>query len=475
MAPKKTTQSRQTTAQHAAARKASASKTPQLVELGKSGLTQYGGYVFEEFLPKLTGRNWIYAVREMTSNDAVINSVLFVIEMFAKQTTWDVVAASEDAADKQEAEIMRGVLFDDMSMTWADMLSEILTMLPWGWSYFETVFKRRSGESSDPAANSKFNDGRIGLRKLAIRAQESLVRWEFDDNGGIQGMYQSAAPDYVMRFIPIEKALLFRTTAHKGNPEGRSIIRGAYRSWYFKNRIENIEGVGIERDLAGLPWGKLPSDYMDPAADDDKKAVYENFKNIITGVKRDEQEGLVTPSDRDANGNLYFEVSLLSTGGQRQFDTDKIITRYDQRIAICALADFILLGHTQKAGSYGMTRTKGEMFTTALSAWLDSTCDVFNRHLIPRLQRLNGKPTDKLPKLVHGEVEKVDLTELAAYISALSGAGITFTPEEQQYLKEQAKLPVTQDDTQLEDDTAGGQSDGADNGQDNGQDQPIGE
>ena len=62
---------------------------------------------------------------------------------------------------------------------------------------------------------------------------------------------QLAPPSYKQVVIPMEKCLLFRTQTHKNNPEGRSILRNAYRSWYFKKRIEEIEGVGIERDLAG--------------------------------------------------------------------------------------------------------------------------------------------------------------------------------------------------------------------------------
>ena len=62
--------------------------------------------------------------------------------------------------------------------------------------------------------------------------------------------------------IPRAKCLLFRPTAYKSNPEGRSILRTAYRPWYNLTQIENIEGIGIERDLAGLPVVKVPPEVM---------------------------------------------------------------------------------------------------------------------------------------------------------------------------------------------------------------------
>jgi hypothetical protein len=52
--------------------------------------------------------------------------------------------------------------------------------------------------------------------------------------------------------------MLFRTKSRKGSPEGKSILRNAYRSWYFKRRIQEIEGIGIERDLAGFPTLTAP-------------------------------------------------------------------------------------------------------------------------------------------------------------------------------------------------------------------------
>jgi hypothetical protein len=53
-------------------------------------------------------------------------------------------------------------------------------------------------------------------------------------------MVQMAPPRYQTTVIPIEKSLLFRTSIAKGNPEGVSLLRTAYRSWYFKKRLEEF-------------------------------------------------------------------------------------------------------------------------------------------------------------------------------------------------------------------------------------------
>ena len=134
---------------------------------------------------------------------------------------------------REEAEFVAGCM-NDMSISWQDTINNILSMLVYGFSYHEIVYKRRSGLQDD-GNSSQFNDGRIGWRKLPMRSQDTVYEWNFDHSGGIEGMTQMnpiAGTGPV--FIPIEKALLFRTTTKLNNPRGKSILRSAYTSWYYQ-------------------------------------------------------------------------------------------------------------------------------------------------------------------------------------------------------------------------------------------------
>ena len=422
--------------------------------VGTSGLNRQGGKVEEEYERALMGSNRHKVLAEM-QNDAVISAVLYAMEMLIRQVPWNTIPANDSATAVAAADFLRECL-GDMSTGWMDTLSEILTFLPWGWAYMEVTYKMRKGpEQKDGRYRSKHRDGKIGWRSWGIRAQETLEEWEFDDNGGIKGMHQSAPPDYVSRFIPIEKALLFRTTTRKGNPEGRSIIRGAYRSWYFAKNIENIEGIGIERDLAGLPVGYLPASMLSGNASGDEKTAVEAYKKLLINIRRDEQEGILWPLHYDANGNVTSKLELLSTGGSRQFDTDKIVRRYDQRKAMTVLADFILVGH-DNVGSFALSSSKTNLFGVALGSFLDMIAGVsqdgrpvgvVNEYAIPRLMQLNNVSTDGYPILTHGDIEQVDLKELGEYLSKLAGAGAPLFPnvELEKWLKAQGGLPVVEE------------------------------
>ncbi len=103
-----------------------------------------------------------------------------------------------------------------------------------------------------------------------------------------------------------------------------------------REESEEIEGIGIKRDLAGLPVIYTPED-MDIWYSEDEtiSRIRAELENMVRGVRRDEREGLVLPG--------VFNMELLSTGGSRQFDTNAIIDRYDSGIAMTVLADFIFL------------------------------------------------------------------------------------------------------------------------------------
>jgi len=416
---------------------------PSFAEIGYTGLNRWGGNVYEEFLPQLKGKKAIKVYKEMSMNDATIGAILFAAKLLARRAEWRVRAASDSRADLEAKEFLESCM-DDMSITWTNTIAEILSMIVYGWSYHEIVYKRRLGASRDERHKSKYNDGRIGWRKLPGRAQITTNRWLFDETGGIKGMEQLGPPDYKAVVIPIEKALLFRTEADSNNPEGRSLIRNAYRAWFFKKRIEEIEGIGIERDLAGLPV-LIPPDGVDLWNDNDEDArkLRQIAESLVRNIRRDENEGIVLP--------FGWELKLVNTGSRRQFDTNAIINRYDQRIAITILADMVMLG-ADKVGSFALADVKKSLFSTALEALLDSIADVFNRYAIPRLFELNSFPRiSGLPKLEHGEVEAPSLDELAKYISALSGAQMPLFPDTdlENYLRRVARMPQISGNKQL--------------------------
>lgn len=418
----------------------------KMKELGRIGQNRYGGFFFEEFLPELRGKKGINIYNEMANNDDIIGAILFAIETLLRQTDWNVQPAGDTEKDREAAEFVESCM-NDMDKTWTDTISEVLSFITFGWSYHEIVYKRRMGRTKNPITNSKYNDGLIGWRKLPIRAQETLYQWEYDNEDNLLGMTQMPPPNYGLFTIPIDKALHFRTKSRKDNPEGRSVLRNAYRSWYFKRRIQEIEGIGIERDLAGLPvlYGPEGIELWD-AEDEESKKILAALETMVRNIRRDSMEGVVLPGG--------YKLELLSTGGARQFDTNKIIDRYDTRMAMTVLADFIFLGH-QQTGSFALSSNKTELFSMAIGSYLDIICQTFNSQGIPRLIDINGKHFEGItdyPKLIHGDIEDQDIEKLAKYIKEMAGIGILIPDDElEDFVRQVGHLPErTKDNSKRE-------------------------
>ena len=407
----------------------------RLKEIGRIGQNRYGGIIYEEFLQELRGRRGIETFKEMADNDDVIGAILYAIEMLIRQAKWSVEPAGATQKDRDAAEFVESCM-NDMADTWQDTISEILSFLTYGWSYHEIVYKRRMGRTKDERTYSKYDDGLIGWAKLPIRSQDTLYQWEYDENDNLLGMTQLPPPHYGLYTIPIEKALLFRTKSRKNNPEGRSILRNAYRSWYFKRRMQEIEGIGVERDLAGLPVLYAPEG-MDIWEDSEEMGrIRAGLEAIVKNIRRDEMEGIVLPAG--------YKLELLSSGGKRQFDTNAIISRYDTAIAITVLADFILLGH-QNQGSFALSSDKTNLFAMAIGAYLDMICAVFNDKAIPKLIDINCQTFSKItdyPKLIHGDIEDADITQISGFLKDMVGTGIVIPDAElEEYVRKIAKLP----------------------------------
>lgn len=413
-------------------------------EVGATGLRRFSGFIYDEFMTDLTGWKGIAIYKEMMFNDATVTASLRAIETLCRKVKWWAEPAGQSPEDEEAAEFLESCM-NDMSQTWIDTVVEVMTFLGYGHSLHEIVYKRRCGDSTEPAMRSKYVDGRIGWRKLPIRSQDTLYRWQFDDNGGIQGVEQLAPPHYYHVTIPVEKFLLFRTTVEKNNPLGHSVLRGAYRAWYMKKNIENIEAIGIERDLAGLPIMGVPSELLSVNASPQQKALLESLRNIVVNIRRNSQEGMLMPLSYDASGKPQYELKLLSTGGNRQFNTSDIINRWDQRIAMTMLADFLFIGQAGGAGSFSLVNSRADLFSNSLGSILDIIADVFNRYAVPRLFALNDFDISDYPKIKHGDVGAVNLQELGQYITQLAGAGAPLFPnvELEKYLMEVANLPAS--------------------------------
>lgn len=387
-----------------------------MAELGRTGLKEYSGIIDADFLREWRGQEAFKRANEMRLNSPVLAALLTAIEQSVGKIE---LSLTSDDGDTDKRLLLWQAQVGHMAGGLGDHLREALTFLPFGFSLFETVWSRF--------------ENYVIASKFGPRGQDTVYRWLLSDNGDIEGFVQQAAPRYALVEIPIQKLIHYRYRPERNNPEGRSILRPAWLAYYYAKNIMQIEAIGIERDLAGMPRIKMPenanTDTSDPNSD------FNVANKMVRNIRNDEQAGVVIP--------FGWEFDLVSTGGSRQFDTDKIISRYESRMLMSALAQFLMLGQNG-VGSFSLSRDMSDLFTMSVNTIGDIITDTLQSQFLPRLMRLNGFDADGL-KLTHSPAGDTDMTQLGEMLSKISGL-LTWTVDDEVWLRNEAGLPAVDPD-----------------------------
>jgi hypothetical protein len=425
------------------------SQTESTAILGVSGENTINGQIrSDEFLPELRGKKAIRKYREMRDNDSTIGAVMYATEQVLRDVDLKVCPCDDSEEAKREADFVESVLCD-MDHTLDDHIAEALSCLSYGFAWFEVVYKRRVGPTqTNDKKRSKYTDGRMGVRKIAMRAPWTVSRFDVDNKtGDIQGVYQDGGyAGTTKHYIPSRKSLYYRTTSLNGDPSGRSILRNAYTSYEYLNNLQAIEAIAVERELAGIPVARIPSEYLSPDATSSQVQFKSNLEQILRDVKFNEQGYIITPSDTypDKDGSptniRLVDVELMSSSGSRNIDIDPIVKRYQHDIARSVLSEFLMLG--SQGGSYALSKSKTDLFLRALESYIQQIVDVLNKQLVERLWELNGLDYSLMPTIEAGDVAPHDLREIAGFLRNLNGADISVSdhPEVIQNLMDIADL-----------------------------------
>jgi hypothetical protein len=428
-------------------------------ELGQTGLRQFSGWVREEFLQTLIGRQGAQKFREMRDNDAQVGGMLFAIEATMRKVEWRVDPAAEGGGGKEFSDFIESCMHD-MSSSWAEVVSDHLSYLTYGFSWNELVYKKRLGRKpgmdprypSEELPASEYDDGKVGWRRMPGRSQDTIIKWFFDRNGQTKGVTQQPWVGPLID-MPIDKAILHRPTHYKNNPEGRSILRNSYVAYYYKKRLQEQEAILFER-LGGVPVIYIPGEILQLASkgDGDALAQVSMYKRIAINLRTDEQMGLVLPSTtyEGATGPTavqQYRFELVAPQMRAaSINLDQTITRYSTSMLTSVLADFLTLGHEAR-GTQSLAVTKVDMFMQAIEGYLNAMAQVYNKYAVTRLMDFNGMDLDMQPKIAPDLAQRVDLDVLSNYVLRMAQAGMPLFPDEevQTYLKDAAGLPDIDD------------------------------
>lgn len=343
---------------------------------GSSGTQIYSGYINEDYLSTLLGRQRADMVDKMSRTDAQLLMCTSAVKNVIQAAVWEV----ERAEDTPEAQLHKDLIdhiLDDMYKSKSKFIEEALTFVEHGHSVFEMVDKIVLG---DPRFGNY-----VGIKNLGYRSQRTIERWNVDhETEDLLSVTQYAYGD-LSRTVDMDAKflLLFNMRAIGSNFEGIGFFRNVYGNFMRKDLYLKLNGIGIEKFAIPTPIAKCPVGKQNSEA----KTALEQALEIYT---THQANYLIIPKD--------YELDLRTN----TYDPEKVeasIDSEDERMVRAFCANFLNLGQGGSGGAYALSNDLSDFFLAGIKSIAHIIRDGINNKLIPRYIKLNFGPQKKYPKM----------------------------------------------------------------------------
>ncbi len=387
---------------------------PEFRELGGTGQSNYTGMAREDYNPELRGLLGLKTYDRMRKNDGQVRGILRLVKTPVLAARWYVDTEDESKRGEIIRDHIQNCLFKYMTTSFPEFLTEICAMLDFGYYPFEKVFD--------------FRDGKVIWRKFAPRHPMDVVHWNFDEHGGPRSVTVRDALNILREVeIPMYKLALFTYDKEAGNVTGVSVLRSAYKHWYYKENFYKIDAVQKERHGVGVPIIKLPSGFNTK----DASLAEEMGRNLRTN----EKAHIVLPP--------FWEIMMLKMEGN-PVDALKSAEHHDLMIARNILAQFM-----NQAGGGNSIVSQQDMFLKATRYIADTIRDVINRYCIPQLVMWNWGERDIYPELCVRRIgDTTDWRTISFALRNFIGAGVVVPDETlESWIRDEMDLPKADTNT----------------------------
>lgn len=332
-------------------------------EIGGSAETLYRRTTQTDYNPDLVGSRGIDNYRIMR-NDAVVRTTLRVQKTPILAARWFIQPASQEPADVAKAKFIWDNLTRWMTQSFGQFLIESLLMCDYGMYAFEKVFAEYDWVNPETGTTER----KIIWRKFAPRPPYEVIAVNYDGNGGPESLELDT--DTGPKTLDIHKALVFTFDKEAGDLWGTSVLRSAYKHWFFKEQLYKIDAIQKERHGIGIPIIHLPPNFDDA----DKLAANRLGENL----RSNEKAHVVLPPK--------WEVMFLKLEGQR-VDALESAQHHADKLYENVMANFLTRAGTANTDNH-------DMFVKSARFIAEIIRDVINHYAIPQLMRFNWSDED---------------------------------------------------------------------------------
>lgn len=398
--------------------------------MGVSGAYAVGGYLQDrEKNSQLKGSRKFTNYEEVLSNVSVVAAGLRYFVNLAAKADWTVEPVDDSPQAKEYAEFVER-LMEDVDSSWSKIHRQ------------STMF-RFNGFNVQEWTARRFDDGLIGFKSIENRPAYTIERWDIDQQGTVIGFGQRHPFTGEELYIPRGKTVYLVDDTISDQPDGMGLMRHCYEPAKRLQQYLRLEQQGYERDLRGIPVGRVPFQALNKAVQDgtmteaEAQAAINAMEEMVKIQQKSSDTGIILDSktyesvgadNLNVSNQLQWDLKLLegSTNGLQEINVS--IERLNYEIARIMGVEGLLLGGGQ--GSQALAKEKTNNFMLQVNATNKDICDQYQKDLIDTIWRLNGFPDEMKPKLKIEEVSQRDAESVAAILSDMARAGAVLSPDD---------------------------------------------
>jgi hypothetical protein len=414
----------------------------QAVEPGRAvsaGQIQVGGETsfrrtrLTDYNPELSGKLAIEKYKEM-KNDSIVRSTLRMPKTPVISARWFWEPASSEDIDLEVAEFVKDNFEKWMNVSFYELMMQILTMLDYGVSVFEKVYDviNWSYAKGPNAGRGAGGEQKVFLRKLAPIAVEQIEEFVYDDFGGPEAIKietETGSED-----LEIWKALIFTYDKENGDLWGNSVLRSAYKHWFYKENLYKIDAIQKERHGIGIPIIHLPPNFTSKGPSNDKQMA----ELIGQSLRTNERAHVVLPPN--------WEVAFLKLEGQR-VDALESAEHHSEKLYENVMANFM-----QRSATSSETNVQQEVFIKSARFTAEIMRDVINKYVVPQLVAMNwaAEEISGYPELrVRRLGDERDWRTLSFAMRNFIGANVIIPDDElDAWVRDEMDMPMRDEATQ---------------------------
>jgi hypothetical protein len=398
------------------------------------GVAFFGGFIErEERNTKLLGPDRYKTFSDILANTAIVAAgCRYYLNLIAK-AGWSVEPAQMDKVRRQkEAEVLAEIVEDiisDMRRPWHRVVRRAAMYRFHGFSIQEWTAKRR-------------DDGVIGLLDVAPRPQQTIERWDLEEDGNVKGVVQRAPNDGRSIYLNRDKIVYLVEDSISDNPEGLGLLRHMVDANNRLKEFETLEHYGFETDLRGIPIVKGPFAALEDEvrrgnlAPEDRDRMIAPLQKFVENHIKSPTRGLMLDSEpyRDEGENQTpsgiaqwtFEVS--QGGAQGAVEVAAAIERLNRELARIMGVEGLLLGGSN-VGSQALSIDKSHTFGLIVDSALGEIREQFDSDLIDPLWRMNGWDEELKPTFKTDVVRYRDVSVITQALVDMGNAGLSADPD----------------------------------------------